>query len=155
MTRRSRCTSNCTIGFGPPYQRSLAVRTKGSFQPAAGFRANVSRIIVLSAFQQLHAEGYLEGTVGSGTYVAKSIPDHAVKLTLGDALRSLPSDPEQGPRRSISDISTLSSSWYPEKLRIVSLSRNRRTAEYSWPRRSRSLPQCCLPRAGERYQRRY
>jgi GntR family transcriptional regulator / MocR family aminotransferase len=59
----------------------------------------VSRITILSAFQQLHAEGYLEGSVGSGTYVAKSIPDHAVKLTLGDALRRLPSDSQHGPRR--------------------------------------------------------
>jgi DNA-binding transcriptional regulator YhcF (GntR family) len=59
----------------------------------------VSRITVLTAFQQLHAEGYLEGSVGSGTYVAKSIPDHAVKLTLGDALRRLPLDSDHGPRR--------------------------------------------------------
>jgi GntR family transcriptional regulator / MocR family aminotransferase len=59
----------------------------------------VSRITVLTAFQQLHAEGYLEGSVDSGTYVAKSIPDHAVKLTLGDALRRLPSDSHHGPRR--------------------------------------------------------
>jgi GntR family transcriptional regulator / MocR family aminotransferase len=59
----------------------------------------VSRITVLSAFQQLHAEGYLKGSVGSGTYVAKSIPDHAVKLTLGDALRMLPLDEQHGPRR--------------------------------------------------------
>jgi GntR family transcriptional regulator/MocR family aminotransferase len=59
----------------------------------------VSRITILSAFQQLHAEGYLKGSVGSGTYVAKSIPDHAVKLTLGDALRRLPSDEQHGPRR--------------------------------------------------------
>jgi GntR family transcriptional regulator/MocR family aminotransferase len=59
----------------------------------------VSRITVLSAFQQLHAEGYLKGSVGSGIYVAKSIPDHAVKLTLGDALRMLPLDEQHGPRR--------------------------------------------------------
>ena len=68
-----------------------------------GFRfpytQNVSRITILSAFQQLHAEGYAEGSVGSGTYVAKSIPDHAVKLTLGDALRRLPSDSQHGPRK--------------------------------------------------------
>ena len=59
----------------------------------------ISRITVLSAFQQLHAEGYLEGTVGSGTYVAKSIPDHAVKLASGDAPRKLPANAQHGPRR--------------------------------------------------------
>jgi len=59
----------------------------------------ISRITVLSAFQQLHAEGYLEGTVGSGTYVAQSIPDNAVKLASGDAARRLPSNSQPGPRR--------------------------------------------------------
>jgi GntR family transcriptional regulator/MocR family aminotransferase len=59
----------------------------------------ISRITVLSAFQQLHAEGYLEGTVGSGTYVAQSIPDHTVKLASGDAPRKLPANAQHGPRR--------------------------------------------------------
>ena len=59
----------------------------------------ISRITVLSAFQQLHAEGYLEGTVGSGTYVAQSIPANAVKLASGDAPRRLPSNSQPGPRR--------------------------------------------------------
>src|SRR5262249_26775506 len=35
----------------------------------------ISRMPVLGAFEQLHAEGYLETFVGSGTRVAKSIPD--------------------------------------------------------------------------------
>ena len=45
----------------------------------------ISRITVLTAFEQLHAEGYLESSVGSGTYVAKSIPNHASKLTSIDS----------------------------------------------------------------------
>jgi GntR family transcriptional regulator / MocR family aminotransferase len=60
---------------------------------------SISRITVLSAFEQLHAEGYLEGSVGSGTYVAKSIPDHKIKLTTGNALGRLPTNSEHGPRR--------------------------------------------------------
>ncbi|HKV40560.1 MAG TPA: PLP-dependent aminotransferase family protein [Blastocatellia bacterium] len=35
----------------------------------------VSRNTVLNAFDQLKAEGYLEGTSGSGTYVARALPD--------------------------------------------------------------------------------
>src|ERR1700738_3960497 len=43
----------------------------------------VSRITVLYAFQQLSAEGYIEGSAGSGTYVAKSNPDQATRLGFG------------------------------------------------------------------------
>jgi GntR family transcriptional regulator/MocR family aminotransferase len=35
----------------------------------------LSRITVLSAFDQLLAEGYCEGRIGSGTFVARSLPD--------------------------------------------------------------------------------
>jgi GntR family transcriptional regulator/MocR family aminotransferase len=39
----------------------------------------VSRTTMLIAFDQLVAEGYLIGTVGSGTFVARSIPDHLLQ----------------------------------------------------------------------------
>ena len=42
----------------------------------------VSRITVLCAFQQLSAQGYIESSAGSGTYVAKSIPDQVTRLGL-------------------------------------------------------------------------
>jgi GntR family transcriptional regulator/MocR family aminotransferase len=35
----------------------------------------VSRTTVVTAFDNLLAEGYLEGKVGSGTYVASSLPE--------------------------------------------------------------------------------
>ena len=35
----------------------------------------LSRGTVVSAFQQLKSEGYLQGSVGSGTYVSKVLPD--------------------------------------------------------------------------------
>lgn len=35
----------------------------------------VSRNTVLAAFEQLLAEGYLEGRIGSGTYVARALPE--------------------------------------------------------------------------------
>ena len=36
---------------------------------------NISRNTVVEAFQRLFAEGYLEGKIGSGTYVSKALPD--------------------------------------------------------------------------------
>lgn len=39
----------------------------------------VSRNTVMVAFEQLLAEGYLEGKVGSGTYVAHSLPDDLLR----------------------------------------------------------------------------
>jgi GntR family transcriptional regulator/MocR family aminotransferase len=43
----------------------------------------ISRIPVSSAYEQLHAEGYLETFVGAGTCVATSIPDHALQPATG------------------------------------------------------------------------
>ncbi len=39
----------------------------------------VSRNTVMTAFLQLLAEGYVEGKVGSGTYVADSLPDDLLR----------------------------------------------------------------------------
>ena len=50
----------------------------------------VSRNTVTNAFLQLWAEGYLEGKVGSGTYVSRSLPD--------DMLRARPSVRSEGSR---------------------------------------------------------
>src|ERR1700736_5228829 len=43
----------------------------------------ISRIPVLNAYEQLHAEGYFETFVGAGTCVARSIPDDALKPAIG------------------------------------------------------------------------
>src|SRR6476646_1092781 len=40
----------------------------------------VSRNTVMGAFDQLLAEGYLEGKVGSGTYVARVLPDEVLNV---------------------------------------------------------------------------
>ena len=50
----------------------------------------VSRNTVTNAFLQLWAEGYLEGKVGSGTYVSRSLPD--------DLLRARPNAAREAPR---------------------------------------------------------
>ncbi|MEW6733207.1 MAG: PLP-dependent aminotransferase family protein [Acidobacteriota bacterium] len=39
----------------------------------------VSRNTVLTAYEQLLAEGYVEGQVGSGTYVARTLPDELLQ----------------------------------------------------------------------------
>src|SRR5580700_9889709 len=56
-----------------PSTRSLAAELK------------ISRVPVLSAFEQLHAEGYLETFVGAGTCVASSIPGDTPRPTPGTA----------------------------------------------------------------------
>jgi GntR family transcriptional regulator / MocR family aminotransferase len=40
----------------------------------------ISRIPILNAFEQLRAEGYLEGRVGSGTFVAPTLPEEMLPL---------------------------------------------------------------------------
>jgi GntR family transcriptional regulator/MocR family aminotransferase len=48
----------------------------------------ISRTTVLNAFDQLSAEGYLEGKVGSGTRVASSIPGDLGKMATRSQFRS-------------------------------------------------------------------
>ena len=42
---------------------------------ALAMEMGISRNTVLAAFEQLHAEGYLEGRPGSGTYVPRALPE--------------------------------------------------------------------------------
>ncbi|MFN2563656.1 MAG: PLP-dependent aminotransferase family protein [Gemmatimonadaceae bacterium] len=41
----------------------------------------LSRGTIVSAFEQLRSEGYVEGSVGSGTYVSKVLPDDLLQVT--------------------------------------------------------------------------
>ncbi len=60
----------------------------------------ISRIPVLSAYEQLYAEGYLETFVGAGTCVARSIPDDTLKPA-GAKVQSAPREilEPRAPRR--------------------------------------------------------
>ncbi len=58
----------------------------------------VSRNTVMSAFEQLLAEGYLEGKVGSGTYVAAHLPDDILSVRAQPLERLQP----PAPARSVS-----------------------------------------------------
>jgi GntR family transcriptional regulator/MocR family aminotransferase len=40
----------------------------------------VSRNTVVNTFEQLLAEGYIEGKVGSGTFVSRALPDHVLQV---------------------------------------------------------------------------
>jgi GntR family transcriptional regulator/MocR family aminotransferase len=44
----------------------------------------VSRNTVTSAYDQLLAEGYLEGKIGSGTYVTRTLPEDALQVRRGE-----------------------------------------------------------------------
>ena len=56
----------------------------------------VSRIPVLGAFEQLHAEGYLQTVLGSGTVVTRSIPDDLARPRKGSPS---PATPLKGQRK--------------------------------------------------------
>ncbi len=60
----------------------------------------ISRISVFNAYEQLHSEGYLETFVGSGTRVARTIPDDAFGPS-SDYRRKRPREvvAQSGPRR--------------------------------------------------------
>src|SRR5215813_4644893 len=60
----------------------------------------LSRGTIVNAFEQLRSEGYLEGSVGSGTYVSKVLPEELlhVRRAAGARLRT-----PREPRRELSD----------------------------------------------------
>ena len=62
----------------------------------------VSRNTVTSAFSQLLAEGYLEGRVGSGTYVAAALPDEMLRMRRGARDAGLHENPVPSGGRSLS-----------------------------------------------------
>jgi GntR family transcriptional regulator/MocR family aminotransferase len=61
-----------------PSSRALAAELK------------ISRLPVLSAFEQLQAEGYLETLIGSGTRVSRLVPDEAGRPVTSGRLSSTP-----------------------------------------------------------------
>jgi GntR family transcriptional regulator/MocR family aminotransferase len=68
--RRAITDGQLRPGQRVPSTRNLATELK------------ISRMPVMGAFEQLHAEGYLETFVGAGTRVAASIPDDLQKIAI-------------------------------------------------------------------------
>jgi DNA-binding GntR family transcriptional regulator len=58
----------------------------------------LSRKTVVNAFEQLIAEGYLEGKVGSGAYVAQVLPEEVLQISrsAGSVIASTPSQMNTG-----------------------------------------------------------
>jgi GntR family transcriptional regulator/MocR family aminotransferase len=69
---------------------------------------HISRVPVLSAYEQLFAEGYLETFVGAGTCVAKSIPGQAMKSAAAESrTQSRQTAEQKTPRRIAQRVDTL------------------------------------------------
>lgn len=60
----------------------------------------ISRNTVLAAFDQLTAEGYLDGKTGSGTYVAATIPDDLLSVRNRIAARAAAAPPQRIAKRT-------------------------------------------------------
>jgi GntR family transcriptional regulator / MocR family aminotransferase len=87
------------------YEELRSAILAGNLRPGARLPATrelavqygLSRPTIVSAFEQLRSEGYVEGKVGSGTYVSKILPDEflqAPRMQSGGAL------PHKKPRLS-------------------------------------------------------
>ncbi len=59
----------------------------------------VSRNTVMTAYEQLLAEGYLEGKVGSGTYVTRTLPEDALLVKKGTTAQKEPAQRRGRPSR--------------------------------------------------------
>ena len=58
-------------------------------------RYALSRGTIVSAFDQLTAEGYIEGSVGSGTYVNPVLPDELLEAHVESCTRPMPENPKR------------------------------------------------------------
>jgi GntR family transcriptional regulator/MocR family aminotransferase len=63
-------------------------------------RYGLSRGTIVSAFEQLKSEGYVEGSVGSGTYVSKVLPDELLQVARKAGAQPAP---QRKQRKKISD----------------------------------------------------
>ena len=77
------------------YQASRSEILDGRLGPGArlpatrdlGRQYQLSRGTIVNAFELLKSEGYLEGSIGSGTYVSKVLPDELLHVRTDDHAR--------------------------------------------------------------------
>jgi DNA-binding GntR family transcriptional regulator len=67
----------------------------------------LSRGTIVTAFEQLKSEGYIEGTIGSGSYVSKVVPEQLLQVS--SARVATPSASQARQRSTGSDPSALAS----------------------------------------------
>ena len=87
--------------FATPLYRQIyeAIRQailSGEFQPTMPLPATrllakhgVSRMTIINAYDQLFAEGYLEGKTGAGTYVASELPEELLEMPKTSRLKTI------------------------------------------------------------------
>src|SRR6266436_3095577 len=100
--------------YGQIYDWFRAAITEGRVKPgqrlpstrSMAAELEISRISVFNAYEQLQSEGYLETFVGSGTCVARAIPEDAFIPSVAGIERSRPSTLGT-PRRVSARASTL------------------------------------------------
>lgn len=78
-------------GLLRPGQRVLSTR-------ALAVELDVSRLPVLAAYEQLLHEGYLDGRIGSGTFVSAALPDDLLRSSVPPAFAGRPSGARRAPR---------------------------------------------------------
>src|SRR5881398_988772 len=70
------------------YEELRSAILEGRLKPAARLPATrdlahqygLSRSTVVTAFEQLKSEGYVDGKIGAGTYVSQVVPDHLLQV---------------------------------------------------------------------------
>jgi len=93
--------------YGQLYDWLRAAITEGTMKPgqrlpstrSMAAELKISRISVFNAYEQLQSEGYLETFVGSGTCVAKAIPDETFGSSVGHGGRPRQVTVGSAPRR--------------------------------------------------------
>jgi len=93
--------------------RRLVAGTRLPSTRALAATLAVSRNTVVNAFDQLLAEGYLEGHVGRGTYVARALPDESLQVHGKAALFASPRRAHALSRRG-SALATIEVSTWPD-----------------------------------------
>jgi GntR family transcriptional regulator/MocR family aminotransferase len=78
--RQAILTGRLSPGTRLPSSRELAMEL------------GVSRNTIVNAFEQLLAEGYVEGKIGAGTYVARTLPDELFHAPGGSPRSAAPSE---------------------------------------------------------------
>lgn len=72
----------------------LGVEARLPSTRALAAQMGIARMTVVNAYEQLLAEGYIEGKVGSGTYVAATLPDEMLQIKDdGERRRAVSSGP--------------------------------------------------------------
>src|SRR5262245_55508284 len=91
----------------------LAANTRLRASRALAKELCVSRTTVMEAYSQLFAEGYIEGKIGSGTYVSHTLPDTV--LHISTATNTAPARQARSPSRRGKLAGTIPTSLLPDR----------------------------------------